>query len=152
ESGPSTPAPQPPAESFADAPVEGFGQLRPRSGQFPGPLAQSNRDRAAPAWAPPAPVIPEPAAPKPAWLVQPAAAAFVTAISTFWLAGPVFLLARLLIDYRRMIVVCRAANLADPLDARLCHELSAKLAIAAPQLLRTPYLSGPCLTGIWRPT
>jgi beta-lactamase regulating signal transducer with metallopeptidase domain/protocatechuate 3,4-dioxygenase beta subunit len=152
ESGPLAPTPQPAAESFADAPVERFGQLRPRSGQFPGPLAQSNRDRAAQAWAPPAPVIPEPTAPKPAWVVQPAAAAFVTAISTFWLVGTVFLLARLLIDYRRMIVVCRAAHPVDLLDARLCRELSAKLTIAAPRLLRTPYLSGPCLTGIWRPT
>ena len=50
-----------------------------------------------------------------------------------------------------MVAVGRAAASAAAEDQRLCRELSSRLGVAPPALLITPFLSGPCLTGIFRP-
>ncbi len=86
----------------------------------------------------------------PAWVVKPAAAALAICVAAFWLLGSSVLLLRLLTDHFRVIEICRTASPAELGDRLLCDELAAKLGISAPRLLRSPYLSGPCLTGLWR--
>ena len=136
-------------EPFGDSPQ--FSEVPFDEG--PGVRRESSSDRRA---APPrqdGSVKAIPARPAgPAWVVTPAAAALAIGIAAFWLLGSSVLFLRLLIDHWRVIGICRTASLADEGDRLLRDELAAKLGISAPRLLRSPYLSGPCLTGVWRHT
>ena len=84
--------------------------------------------------------------------MNPAAAVLAIGIAAFWLLGSSVLILRLLIDHWRVVGICRTASPADEGDRLLRDELAAKLGISSPRLLRSPYLSGPCLTGVWRHT
>ena len=68
-----------------------------------------------------------------------------------WLFGAVMLLARLGISQRRMARLKASATAADPIASQLCRELAVRMQVAAPEVLRSPFLFSPCLDGIRRP-
>ncbi|HVA47446.1 MAG TPA: M56 family metallopeptidase, partial [Pirellulales bacterium] len=72
-------------------------------------------------------------------------------IALIWLAVSAWLLARLGLAWRRLGRLRRAAAVAEPTAQQACRELSALLAVAAPEVRRSPYLASPCLAGLRRP-
>jgi beta-lactamase regulating signal transducer with metallopeptidase domain len=69
-----------------------------------------------------------------------------------WLLGAIGLAVRLWIAQRRMVRVKASASPADPALQAVCRELASRLGVAAPSVLRSPFLFSPCLDGIRRPT
>ncbi len=72
--------------------------------------------------------------------------------SSVWVLGSLIFVVRLLIDHVRLARVRRLAVSADGDSDRLCRQLAARMHLVPPPVLRTPYVSSPCLAGIVRPT
>ena len=72
-------------------------------------------------------------------------------ISLLGLAVAAVLLIRLMMAWRRMNRLRSTAVIADPATQHLCQELAALLSVSAPQVLRSPYVTSPCLAGLVRP-
>ncbi len=68
-----------------------------------------------------------------------------------WLLGAAVLSTRLLIGHRRMVALRSAALPAEPDAAALCSDLARRMRVSAPTVLRSPFLSSPCLDGLRRP-
>ena len=88
---------------------------------------------------------------RPTWVVQPAFAVGVVAFSLFWLVGFVWLMGRLTLDFIRVLQLRHTAAPAVDEEQQLCRQLAARMKVTPPELLRTPFISGPCLAGVWRP-
>jgi beta-lactamase regulating signal transducer with metallopeptidase domain/protocatechuate 3,4-dioxygenase beta subunit len=69
----------------------------------------------------------------------------------FWLLGAAILAVRLLVGYRRMARLRGTAIPAEPEAEALCHELARRMRLKLPEVLRSPFLSSPCLAGLQRP-
>ncbi len=68
-----------------------------------------------------------------------------------WLLGSSILGARLLIGHRRMARLRACAVRAEPDAEALCNDLAIRMGLSLPLVLRTPFLSSPCLDGLRRP-
>jgi beta-lactamase regulating signal transducer with metallopeptidase domain len=68
-----------------------------------------------------------------------------------WLIGSLILAIRLGIGERRMAMLRRRAVAAGPQEQALCAELATLLGLAAPRVLRSPFLQSPCLDGLRDP-
>jgi beta-lactamase regulating signal transducer with metallopeptidase domain/uncharacterized GH25 family protein len=88
---------------------------------------------------------------RPAWVVQPAFAVGAVVFSLFWLAGFVWLMGQLTLDFIRIVQLRRTCAPAVDEEQQLCRQLAARMKVTPPELLRTPFISGPCLAGVWRP-
>jgi beta-lactamase regulating signal transducer with metallopeptidase domain len=86
------------------------------------------------------------------WSISPGRAIMIVAVSLSWLLGSTLLLSHLIAAHWQMVTLRRAAVSAADDDQRLCKELSGRIGVAPPALLRTPLIAGPCLAGIVRPT
>ncbi|WP_165226824.1 M56 family metallopeptidase [Aquisphaera insulae] len=119
----------------------------------PAPLA----DPAAPSPSPaevrvePAPIAGSVASPRPAEPPIPMTAIVPAVALPLWLLGSAILGIRLLVGHRRMARLRSAAVPAGGDADRLCRELAGRLAVAAPEVLRSPFLPSPCLDGLRRP-
>jgi beta-lactamase regulating signal transducer with metallopeptidase domain len=69
----------------------------------------------------------------------------------FWLLGTAFLAMKLLAAHCRMARLRGTASLAEPGAQALCHELAGRMRLRLPAVLRSPFLSSPCLDGLRRP-
>jgi beta-lactamase regulating signal transducer with metallopeptidase domain len=83
-------------------------------------------------------------------IVRPGVAALVVGISLVWLLGTLALVGWLVWGHRRLALLSQRAAPVDDETRRMCERLAALLHVAAPQLLRVPFISSPCLTGIRR--
>ncbi|HWB09801.1 MAG TPA: M56 family metallopeptidase [Pirellulales bacterium] len=72
-------------------------------------------------------------------------------IALVWLSASAWLLMRLTNAWRQLKRLCQQAVSAEPAIQDICRELAASLDVTAPRVLRTPYLSSPCLAGWRRP-
>ncbi len=72
-------------------------------------------------------------------------------VVTVWLVLSVFLVGRLAVSWWRLAGLRRHAVRAEGNELRVCHEVASQLEVSAPHVLRSPYLSSPCLAGIRRP-
>ena len=72
-------------------------------------------------------------------------------ILAFWLLGTAILAMRLLVGHRRMARLRGTAIPAEPEAQALCHELAGRMRLRLPGVLRSPFLSSPCLDGLRRP-
>jgi beta-lactamase regulating signal transducer with metallopeptidase domain/protocatechuate 3,4-dioxygenase beta subunit len=72
-------------------------------------------------------------------------------ILALWLLGTAILAMRLLVDHRRMARLRGTAVPAEPEAQALCHELAGRMCLRLPGVLRSPFLSSPCLDGLRRP-
>lgn len=72
-------------------------------------------------------------------------------ILAFWLLGAAILAMRLLVGHRRMARLRETAIPAEPEAQALCHELAGRMRLRPPGVLRSPFLSSPCLDGLRRP-
>jgi len=72
-------------------------------------------------------------------------------VSAVWMLISAALLARLGLSWWRMSRLRRGAAEADATTSQLCRELATRLAVAAPEVRRSPYLPSPCLAGLHRP-
>jgi beta-lactamase regulating signal transducer with metallopeptidase domain len=72
-------------------------------------------------------------------------------ILAFWLLGTAILAMRLLVGHRRMARLRGTAIRAEPEALALCHELARRMRLRLPGVLRSPFLSSPCLDGLRRP-
>ena len=68
-----------------------------------------------------------------------------------WLLGSSILGARLLVGHRRMARLRACAVRAEPDAEALCNDLAIGMGLSLPLVLRTPFLSSPCLDGLRRP-
>lgn len=68
-----------------------------------------------------------------------------------WLAGTVVLLVRLITSYARLRRLRASSAHAEEPALALCAELCANAGLRAPEVLRAPFLTSPCLAGVWRP-
>ncbi len=68
-----------------------------------------------------------------------------------WLLGATALGARLVVGHCRMVRLRSSAIPAEPDAAVLCQQLARGLRLSPPAVLRTPFLSSPCLDGLRRP-
>ena len=68
-----------------------------------------------------------------------------------WLLGSSILGARLLVGHRRMARLRAWAVPAEPDAQALCNDLAIRMGLRLPLVLRTPFLSSPCLDGLRRP-
>jgi beta-lactamase regulating signal transducer with metallopeptidase domain len=68
-----------------------------------------------------------------------------------WLAGSIVLVLRLFAGHRRMTGVRLSAVPAGPVAQGLCADLARRMGVRTPALMRTPFLSSPCLVGLRRP-
>jgi len=68
-----------------------------------------------------------------------------------WMIGSAVLLARLLVSQSRMAQLRSSAVPADPAAESICRELARRMRLAPPLVLRSPFLSSPCLDGLRRP-
>ena len=69
----------------------------------------------------------------------------------FWLLGTAILAMRLLVGQCRMARLRGTAIPAEPVAQALCHELAGRMRLRCPGILRSPFLSSPCLDGLRRP-
>ncbi len=69
----------------------------------------------------------------------------------FWLLGTAILAMRLLVGHRRMVRLRGTAFPAEPEALALCHELAGRMRLRLLAVLRSPFLSSPCLDGLRRP-
>ena len=58
---------------------------------------------------------------------------------------------RLTFDFIRIVQLRRTAAPAVYEEQQLCRQLAARMKVTPPELLRTPFISGPCLAGVWQP-
>jgi beta-lactamase regulating signal transducer with metallopeptidase domain/protocatechuate 3,4-dioxygenase beta subunit len=72
-------------------------------------------------------------------------------IAALWLTASAVLLLRLGRSARRLNQLRSDAAPAEPAAQHACRELAALLHVAAPEVLRSPYLASPCLAGLRRP-
>jgi beta-lactamase regulating signal transducer with metallopeptidase domain/protocatechuate 3,4-dioxygenase beta subunit len=68
-----------------------------------------------------------------------------------WLLGSMVLALRLVAGHRRMRRLRSGAIPAEPEAEALCRELARHVRLSAPAVLRSPFLSSPCLDGLRRP-
>jgi len=68
-----------------------------------------------------------------------------------WVAGAIVLSLRLFLGCHRMRRLRDSAVQAEPDVQVLCGELARPMRVNAPVVLRTPFLSSPCVDGLWRP-
>jgi beta-lactamase regulating signal transducer with metallopeptidase domain/protocatechuate 3,4-dioxygenase beta subunit len=68
-----------------------------------------------------------------------------------WLLGTAILAIRLLVGHRRMARLRGTAIPAEPEAEALCHALAGRMRLRLPWVLRSPFLSSPCLDGLRRP-
>jgi len=68
-----------------------------------------------------------------------------------WLLGSSILGARLFAGHRRMARLRACAVRAEPDAEALCNDLALRMGLSLPLVLRTPFLSSPCLDGLRRP-
>jgi beta-lactamase regulating signal transducer with metallopeptidase domain len=68
-----------------------------------------------------------------------------------WLFGSTLLAARLFVSQRRMAHLRACAIPAEPNAEALCNDLAIAMGLSPPLVLRTPFLSSPCLDGLRRP-
>ena len=68
-----------------------------------------------------------------------------------WLLGATVLVARLIVGHRRMIRLRSLSIDAEPEVFVLCRNLARAMRLGPPAVLRTPFLSSPCLDGLRRP-
>ena len=78
-------------------------------------------------------------------------ASMASIILAFWLLGTAILAMRLLVGHRRMARLRGTAIPAEPEAQALCHELAGRMRLRLPGVLRSPFLSSPCLDGLRRP-
>ena len=78
--------------------------------------------------------------------------ALLFAIVGFWLIGALVLLTRLVTAWKRMAKLRDRALKADESTIRTCQELASTMQVRQPQVMQSPYLPSPCLTGLLRPT
>ncbi|MEM7315134.1 MAG: M56 family metallopeptidase, partial [Planctomycetota bacterium] len=65
-----------------------------------------------------------------------------------WAAVSAWLLLRLGMAWRRLSRLVETAENADDETIELCQQLALKLHVMAPQVLRSPFIVSPCLTGL----
>ena len=80
------------------------------------------------------------------------ARSYLRAAVYLWLAISLFLLFRLFTGHWKMSRIRRLAVPTDESTLEVCEELSRALQVKTPQVLSSPFLPGPCLTGLIRPT
>jgi beta-lactamase regulating signal transducer with metallopeptidase domain/protocatechuate 3,4-dioxygenase beta subunit len=68
-----------------------------------------------------------------------------------WLLGVAVLGLRLLLGHRRMRELRSGAIAAEPDALALCGDIARRLSLIPPPVLRTPFLSSPCLDGVRKP-
>ena len=78
-------------------------------------------------------------------------ASMASIMLAFWLVGTAILAMRLLVGHRRMARLRGTAIPAEPEAQALCHELAGRMRLRLPGVLRSPFLSSPCLDGLRRP-
>ncbi|HKI17278.1 MAG TPA: M56 family metallopeptidase, partial [Isosphaeraceae bacterium] len=78
-------------------------------------------------------------------------ASMASILLAFWLLGTAILAMRLLVGHRRMAHLRGTAIPAEPEAQALCHELAGRMRLRFPGVLRSPFLSSPCLDGLRRP-
>ena len=78
-------------------------------------------------------------------------ASIASIMLAFWLLGTAILAMRLLVGHRRMARLRGTAIPAEPEAEALCHELARRMRLRLPGVLRSPFLSSPCLDGLRRP-
>lgn len=78
-------------------------------------------------------------------------AAMASILLVSWLLGTAILALRLLAGHRRMARLRGTAVPAEPAAQELCHELAGRMRLRFPGVLRSPFLSSPCLDGLRRP-
>ena len=78
-------------------------------------------------------------------------ASMASIMLAFWLLGTAILAMRLLVGHRRMARLRGTAIPAEPEAEALCHELAGRMRLRLPGVLRSPFLSSPCLDGLRRP-
>jgi beta-lactamase regulating signal transducer with metallopeptidase domain len=76
----------------------------------------------------------------------------VSLAAATWLLASFVLLLRLIVQHAQLRHLRRSAASVDDEDRRLCNELAARMQLVPPALLRSPYVSSPCLAGVMRPT
>ncbi|QDT73300.1 M56 family metallopeptidase [Lacipirellula limnantheis] len=74
-----------------------------------------------------------------------------TAASAAWLLVGTALITRIAMAWRRLGRIRRGAAQAEPSVQSACRNLAARLSVAPPPVLRSPYLPSPCLAGLCRP-
>jgi len=72
-------------------------------------------------------------------------------VLALWLLGTAILAIRLLVGHRRMVRLRGTAIPAEPEAEAMCHELARRMRLRLPGVLRSPFLSSPCLDGLRRP-
>ncbi len=78
-------------------------------------------------------------------------ASMASIVLAFWLLGTAILAMRLLVGHRRMARLRGTAIPAEPEAQALCHELAGRMRLRLLAVLRSPFLSSPCLDGLRRP-
>jgi beta-lactamase regulating signal transducer with metallopeptidase domain len=78
-------------------------------------------------------------------------ASMASIILAFWLLGTAILAMRLLVAHCRMARLRKTAIPAEPEAQALCHELARRMRLLLPGVLRSPFLSSPCVDGLRRP-
>ena len=73
------------------------------------------------------------------------------ATSCLWLAVTSFLMGRLAWEWWQLDRLRRRAMRAESATIRVCRELASQLGLTAPDVLQSPFLPSPCLTGLRRP-
>ena len=71
--------------------------------------------------------------------------------AALWLIAGICLLGRLALGWRHLHRLRRDARAADALTIESCHQIAARLQVAQPEVLHSPYLPSPCLAGVRRP-
>ena len=83
--------------------------------------------------------------------VRPFGAAAL-AFSTIWLVMSLVLCTRLFRAWRHVTHLRNGAVAAEPAIVEMCGKLASALGATTPQVLRTPLIPSPCLTGLRRPS
>lgn len=132
--------PEPPREMFSNEPAHARAAARLASGNMP-----ARRSSSVPGRAP---------STHPVGLAEFHVGAFGLAavgIALLWLAASTVLLLRLALAWRRLNRLRGDAAPADSATERACRDVAALLEVAAPEVLRSPYLASPCLAGVLHP-
>lgn len=108
-----------------------------------------------PALASPSSTVPAPSAQAPsdaAPVVLVSRFGIVAIVATgLWISAAVVQLARVAAAWRRLRRIRHLAVPAEDEAQEICRELSGRLGVAQPAVLRSPYLPSPCLAGLRRP-
>jgi beta-lactamase regulating signal transducer with metallopeptidase domain/protocatechuate 3,4-dioxygenase beta subunit len=75
----------------------------------------------------------------------------IVLVVSAWLLGALALTARLAVGHRHMARIRSDAIAAEPEAEALCREQAQRMRLSAPAVLRSPFLSSPCLDGLRRP-